>query len=188
MGCHYDFHTVIDGKVVDADPDGFDVGHVNHSNPAGGGGSDPADDGGIKDGSNTRGGTSGASGPGANSGTGTSGATSAPGASSATGSGLGGPNPPPNTDPLERPIPNPFRDGMRLTFDVGSKSEDVTVSVYDLAGRLVRSLAQGTQSPGRHTVAWDGRDEQGMHVRKGMYFVHVRIGNQARQVRVTFLQ
>jgi len=40
---------------------------------------------------------------------------------------------------------------------------------------------------GRHQVAWDGRDQSGALVRRGMYFIHIRIGTEARQVRVTFV-
>jgi flagellar hook assembly protein FlgD len=53
---------------------------------------------------------------------------------------------------------------------------------------MVRTLASDLQTPGRHSIAWDGRDAQGSQVRKGMYFIHVRIGERARLVRVTFLQ
>jgi len=42
-----------------------------------------------------------------------------------------------------------------------STGENVSIRVYDVGGRLVRTLANVVQSPGRHSVAWDGRDEQG---------------------------
>jgi hypothetical protein len=87
-----------------------------------------------------------------------------------------------------RPVPNPFRHGMRMAYAVGSSGERVNIRVYDLAGRLVRTLADGLQSPGRHNIAWDGRNEQGIRMRDGMYFIHAQIGSQARQVRVTFLR
>ena len=89
---------------------------------------------------------------------------------------------------LFRPSPNPFSEGMRMAYAVSSTGEQVSIGIYDLAGRLVRTLASGYQTPGRHLVAWDGRDEQGTRMRGGIYFVHSRVGNQARQVRVTFLR
>ncbi len=89
---------------------------------------------------------------------------------------------------LYRPIPNPFHHGMWMVYAVASGRERVVVCVFDLAGRRVRSLTNDYQSPGRHMVAWDGRDEQGTRVRSGLYFVHVAIGERARQVRVTFLK
>ena len=65
--------------------------------------------------------------------------------------------------------------------------EAVDIGVYDIAGRRVRTLARGPQSPGRHVTSWDGRDERGAEVRSGMYFVRVRIGTELRHLTVTFL-
>jgi hypothetical protein len=88
---------------------------------------------------------------------------------------------------LERPMPNPFRGDMRMAYAVASDGTGVEIAVFDLAGRRMKSLASGSRSAGIHHVHWDGRDESGAQVRKGMYFVHLRIGGQARQVRVTFM-
>jgi len=88
---------------------------------------------------------------------------------------------------LERPVPNPFTSGMHMAYAVAGDGASVEISVYDLAGRRMKTLASGFEAPGRHDVAWDGRDESGAHVRRGMYFIHIRIGAQARQVRVTFV-
>jgi hypothetical protein len=89
---------------------------------------------------------------------------------------------------LYRPVPNPFRSGMRMAYAVGSTGERVNIGVFDLAGRHLRTLVDGVQSPGRHVVEWDARDEQGTRMRSGMYFIHARIGGQARLVRVAFLK
>jgi hypothetical protein len=90
--------------------------------------------------------------------------------------------------PILRPVPNPFRDGMRMAYAVSKPQEMVSIKVYDVAGRLVRTLAEGAKPAGRHMAEWNGRDEQGTAVRKGMYFVRVRIGDEIQQVRVTFLR
>ena len=47
-----------------------------------------------------------------------------------------------------RPSPNPFTDGMRMAYSVGGAGEQVRISVYDLAGRQVRTLADEFQSAG----------------------------------------
>jgi len=88
---------------------------------------------------------------------------------------------------LYRPMPNPFSSGMRMAYAVAKPNERVTIRVYDIAGRTVRTLANGAQSPGRYLVSWDGRDESGQRVQGSIYFIHVVIGGQARQVRVAFL-
>ena len=53
---------------------------------------------------------------------------------------------------------------------------DVDVSVFDLAGRRVATLARGRFGPGAHVVPWDGRGADGSGARAGMYFVRGRIG------------
>ena len=89
---------------------------------------------------------------------------------------------------LYRPIPNPFYNGVRLAYEVPTASATVSIKVFDLAGRLVRTLAGDTQTAGRYVVAWNGRDERGASLRSGMYFIQVRIGDQAKKVRVTYLK
>jgi len=85
---------------------------------------------------------------------------------------------------LVRSFPNPFTSSVHMAYAV-NEPEAVDISVYDLAGRQLTVLANGTQSPGQHAVAWDGRDASGVHVQKGMYFVRIQIGNQVQQARVT---
>ena len=85
-------------------------------------------------------------------------------------------------------MPNPFSDGMRMAYAVGSSGERVSINVYDVSGRLVRTLASGIEAPGNHSVAWDGRNEQGERMHQGVYFVHAVIGRQVKQVRVTYLK
>ena len=53
------------------------------------------------------------------------------------------------------------------------RSGIVRVGVYDLLGRLVRSLRSETLSSGRHRILWDGKDAYGRPVLGGMYFLRV---------------
>ena len=77
---------------------------------------------------------------------------------------------------------------MRLAYEVPTARAVVSIRVFDLAGRLVRTLANDSQSAGRYVVAWNGRDERGAAMRSGMYFIQMRIGDQAKRVRVTYLK
>jgi flagellar hook assembly protein FlgD len=47
---------------------------------------------------------------------------------------------------------------------------NVSLQVYDVTGRTVRTLRNGFQKPGVYTATWNGRDEQGREVPKGVYF------------------
>jgi len=65
--------------------------------------------------------------------------------------------------------PNPFNPVTTVSY--GSPTEGrVKLAVYNVAGRLVRTLVDGEVGPGYHSVVWDGRDEQGMEVGSGVYF------------------
>ena len=65
--------------------------------------------------------------------------------------------------------PNPFNPMTTLRFDVAA-SGHVSLRIYDLRGRLVRSLVDETVAPGRFDVAWNGRDDHGRTVSSGPYF------------------
>ncbi|HMB70272.1 MAG TPA: S8 family serine peptidase, partial [bacterium] len=68
---------------------------------------------------------------------------------------------------LAAPSPNPFRgNATTVKFDLPAPT-DVRVSVYDLAGRRVATLTEGTQPAGRHSIRWDGRDVAGRRVGAG---------------------
>jgi hypothetical protein len=133
-GCRFDFLTLIDGQVVDSDPDGLLVGNPSVT-------------------------------------------------------GIGDP-PLPGDDTLVpwRPVPNPFHGAMRMAYVVTRHEETVNLRVYDLAGRLVRTLASGTKPAGRYVAAWDGHDDRGMAVRSGIYFVRGQVGTQTRRTQVTLLR
>jgi hypothetical protein len=85
--------------------------------------------------------------------------------------------------------PNPFSAATTVTYFVGGTgTQDVAISVYDVAGRKVRELAGGSQSPGPHELRWDGRGADGAQVRSGVYFVRGTIGAQRLAGQLTFLK
>lgn len=65
--------------------------------------------------------------------------------------------------------PNPFASATALAYQLPSKQR-VRVSVYNVAGQRVRSLFDGEQAAGTHTVKWDGKDNGGARVAAGVYF------------------
>lgn len=81
------------------------------------------------------------------------------------------------------PRPNPFTVGTRLGFDV-PRASAVTVTIHDPAGREVRRLLDTSLVPGRYDVAWDGRDDRGVRLGSGVYFVRVMAGgdHDARRI------
>jgi len=47
---------------------------------------------------------------------------------------------------------------------------NVSLRVYDVTGRTVRTLANGHQKAGSYSVSWDSKDSRGRQVARGVYF------------------
>jgi hypothetical protein len=77
--------------------------------------------------------------------------------------------------------PNPFQSMSELAFEL-DQSVQSSLAIYDVAGRRVRRVYEGTASAGLHSVIFDGRDDQGRHLPAGVYFVRLDTG-RATDVR-----
>ncbi|MBT5531543.1 T9SS type A sorting domain-containing protein, partial [Candidatus Poribacteria bacterium] len=85
-------------------------------------------------------------------------------------------------------FPNPFNPETWIPFDL-SQAADVTVRIYDIAGRPIRRLDLGWQQPGsyrrRATAAyWDGRNEVGEAASSGVYLYALRAGGHREMRRM----
>jgi hypothetical protein len=76
----------------------------------------------------------------------------------------------PQTFALHQNVPNPFNPVTTIRYDVPMGSGDVMLRVYDVSGRLVRTLVNGAVGPGQRAVTWDGRNARGQLVATGVYF------------------
>lgn len=65
-------------------------------------------------------------------------------------------------------FPNPFNPTTTLRFDVPEPA-DVRLEVFDVTGRLVRTLHRGVLNAGRHSFVWNGTDASGSSVATGLY-------------------
>jgi hypothetical protein len=79
--------------------------------------------------------------------------------------------------------PNPFRDATAVRFALPREAR-VTLTVFDAAGRRVRTLADGAFPPGEHAARWDGRNENGSPVSSGLYFVRFEAEGRRLHTRV----
>jgi len=67
-------------------------------------------------------------------------------------------------------VPNPFNPVTRIACDLAAATR-VTLAIYDVSGRLVRTLVAGADLPaGRHEAVWDGRDDRGSLAAAGIYY------------------
>jgi hypothetical protein len=79
---------------------------------------------------------------------------------------------PPSILHLAQNEPNPFGAGTQIRFDL-AVATPASISIHDVGGRLIRSLASGRFEVGAHQLWWDGRDARGRHVAAGSYLCRV---------------
>ena len=71
---------------------------------------------------------------------------------------------------LAQNYPNPFNPSTTISYEVPARAEGmVTITVYDMLGRKVRTLIRQPARAGYHRIQWDGRDDNGREVGTGMY-------------------
>jgi hypothetical protein len=88
---------------------------------------------------------------------------------------------------LHQALPNPARGRVNIRWQVPQET-DVSLTVYDASGRLVRTLAQGRTRPGEYTSVWDGTDSQGQSVAAGVYFYSLSTGSDLLRRKVVLAE
>jgi carboxypeptidase T len=88
---------------------------------------------------------------------------------------------------LERPFPNPFNPKTTIHFTLGEPGF-VSLGVFDVAGRMVRSLLSSELSAGEHGLSWNGRDALGRPAASGTYFIRLRAEGRELSRRVVLLK
>ncbi len=84
--------------------------------------------------------------------------------------------------------PNPFNPRTTIAFAL-PQAADVSLALFDLQGRLVRTLVNATTYPaGRHQQVWDGRDDLGQTAPSGVYFYRFTAGQESRTGKLTMLK
>ena len=79
---------------------------------------------------------------------------------------------------LQAARPNPFRGGTHFEFSLAEPSV-IEFTVFDVLGREVRHLAPRQKWPaGTHSLAWDGRREDGTTAGPGMYFARLQLADR----------
>jgi hypothetical protein len=85
-------------------------------------------------------------------------------------------------------VPNPAPGGISsIRFTVGRKAA-ISIGIYDVSGRRVTMLLDGWRDAGEHAVSWQGRDERGVAVSDGVYFVRLFGDGVARTRKVTVVR
>ncbi len=96
---------------------------------------------------------------------------------------------PPAAVALEGNRPNPFNPRTRITFALpGPGAVRARLTIYDLRGRRVAQLVDGSLRPGRHTVDWYGRDDGGGAVASGVYLCRLTAGGVVTERKMTLVR
>lgn len=93
----------------------------------------------------------------------------------------------PNTFTLQQNQPNPFNATTTIAFSL-EQTGYVSLVIYDLLGRKVRTIVDEDLSSGSHTATWDGTDDSGAGVTTGVYFYRLTAGNQVSSRKMVLLK
>jgi hypothetical protein len=83
--------------------------------------------------------------------------------------------------------PNPFNPTTTIPFSLETQG-NVSLRIYDAAGRVVRTLQDGALPAGPHSLMWDGRDDRGASAATGIYFVRLVTGSFETTQKIVLLK
>jgi hypothetical protein len=100
------------------------------------------------------------------------------------------PSPVPGADALVADVrawPNPFNPQTTVKF-INPRAGLVQLAIYDVQGRLVRSLVSESLTAGEHNRTWDGRTDGGSPAASGVYFARMISGEKAASTKVMLVK
>jgi len=88
---------------------------------------------------------------------------------------------------LRQNFPNPFNPNTVIGFSIDRES-DVTLAIYDVTGKLVRTVLNRKMPIGIYSEKWDGCDERGKNVASGIYFYRLKAGKRVLTRKMVLLR
>ena len=83
--------------------------------------------------------------------------------------------------------PNPFSNTTTISFTI-PQSQKVSISIFDMTGRLVKILANEEMQQGNHEIKWNGNDEKGNRVPTGIYFLRINAGSDLETKKLSIIK
>jgi len=74
--------------------------------------------------------------------------------------------------------PNPFNPSTMIRFEL-NKKENVSVSIYNIKGKIVKQLVSDSLNAGQHQIEWNGTDNKEKKCPSGVYFYRIDIKNSS---------
>lgn len=88
---------------------------------------------------------------------------------------------------LHQNFPNPFNPETTITYSL-AKPGEVQIEIFNLKGQLVRSYKPGNQSAGKHSVIFDGLDDNGQSVASGVYLYRLQANERTLQRKMILMK
>ena len=88
---------------------------------------------------------------------------------------------------LSQNHPNPFNSNTNITYSLSSPGR-IKLTIYDLLGKRVKTLADESQTPGNKSFDWDGTDDRGNTVASGIYFYRLEAGPLSETKKMLLLK
>jgi flagellar hook assembly protein FlgD len=89
---------------------------------------------------------------------------------------------------LQQNVPNPFNPNTQISFSVPDGGANVSLRIYDSAGRLVRTLVNGYEPSGTRNVSWFGENDLGQPVASGIYFYRLSSSSFSKTKKMVLLK
>jgi len=87
---------------------------------------------------------------------------------------------------LKYASPNPFTENTEIMYSIAHRAEDIELNIYDITGRLVKTLVHGKKDAGVYRVKWNGNDNNNRKVATGVYFTRL-VSNDFTSVKKVIL-
>ena len=88
---------------------------------------------------------------------------------------------------LEQNYPNPFNPTTAIRYSLPAAGT-VTLTVFDVLGRAVRTVVETRPAPGVYETSWDGRDDRGAAVSSGIYLYRLQTGDAVRTRKMVLMR
>ncbi|KAA3598384.1 MAG: T9SS C-terminal target domain-containing protein [Calditrichaeota bacterium] len=88
---------------------------------------------------------------------------------------------------LDSAFPNPFNPSTTISYGI-PKDSRVSIVIYNILGKKVRTLVNENQIAGFYKIKWNGLDERNSPVSTGVYFAKIQAGNFSKTSKMTFLK
>jgi N-acetylmuramoyl-L-alanine amidase len=94
----------------------------------------------------------------------------------------------PSAFALHQNYPNPFNPETTIRYQIPNKRHYVVLTIYDVMGKIVKTLVDAEQPAGDYTIHWDGKDAGGNAVASGAYLYKLTAGEFAQTKRMILIR